>query len=254
MQCFTWLGGMDMKIKYLNEKGLMMIRSNTEYIAKEIIRDRTKKITDIFQDDDIIAESPYDLPDFKLDMSQEKGKEALTDLENIKRVYNNMRGISDSLASDERLWTAYTLVDRYDYMKYRWKISSENDLKNRYLFGYSAHRSLFRNGMSRLWWIGRVTFDESRDDPYELTEFLITRDQDYAENICGRNVFNNPKVTKATIAALLDVEKKGFIIDRFLVREVAKYMNLLAGTYLLDFMEYDDLYNKAKEKILKIKG
>ena len=187
-------------------------------------------------------------------MSQENGKEALTDLENIKRVYNNMRGLSDSLASDERLWSAYTLVDRYDYMQYRWKINGENDLKNRYLFGYSAHRSLFRNGMARLWWIGRVTYDESRDDPYELTELLITRDQDYAENICGRNVFNNPKVTKATIAALLDVEKEGVEIDRFLVREIAKYMNLLAGTYLLDFIEYDELYNKAKEKILKIKG
>ncbi|MDA3845972.1 MAG: DUF6339 family protein [Vallitaleaceae bacterium] len=242
-----------MKIKYLTEKGLMMVRSNTQYIANKIVKEKNFNVIDIFQDADIVSESPYDLPDFRLDMSQEKGKEALTDLENIKRVYNNMRGLSDSLASDERLWSAFTLVDRYDYMQYRWKVNSENDLKNRYLFSYSAHRSLFRNGMSRLWWIGRVTYDESREDPYELTEFLISRDQDYAENICGRNVFNNPKVTKATIAALLDSEKDGIKIDRFLVREIAKYMNLLAGTYLLDSMDYDELNSKAKERILKLK-
>lgn len=243
-----------MKIKYLTEKGLMMVRSNTEHIAKEILTDKNIRISDLFKDDDIVSESAYDLPDFKLDMSQEKGREPLTDFENVKRVYNNMRGLSDSLASDERLWTAYTLVDKYDYMRYRWKVNSEKDLKNRYLFGYSAQRSLFRNGMARLWWIGRVSYDESRDDPYELTEFLVTRDQDYAENICGRNFFNNPKVIRSTIAALLDSEKEGVVIDRFLVREIAKYMNLLAGTYLLDFMEYDELYNKAREKIVKIKG
>ena len=56
--------------------------------------------------------------------------------------------------------------------------------------------------MARLWWIGRLTYDSSRSDPYELTRFLC-QDQDYIESICGRNVFNNPIVGNATIAALL---------------------------------------------------
>ncbi len=243
-----------MKIKYLNEKTLFMIKSNANYIADEIVANKDMTIEDILTDDDLISESHLEIKDFKLDMSQAKGKEVITDLENIKRVYNNMRGLSDSRASEERLWTAYTLFDMYDYMQYRWPIRNERDLKNRYLFNYSAQRSLFRNGMSRLWWIGRVTYEQHRDDPYELTEFLVSKDQDYIESICGRNVFNNSQIIKATLSALLDSEKEGMRIDRKIVRTISEYMNLMAGTYLLDFMSYEEIYEKTKEKLLRIKG
>ena len=91
-------------------------------------------------------------------------------------------------------------------MKYRWKPFSSKDVLNRYFFNYSKNRSLFRNGMARLWWIGRVTYDERRSDPFELTKFLCNH-QDFIETICGRSTFNNPVVQKATLNALYDVLK-----------------------------------------------
>ena len=133
-------------------------------------------------------------------------------------------------------------------MKYRWDASSVSDLENRYLFGYSVQRSLFRNGIARLWWIGRFTYDEDRLDPYELTKFLC-KDQDYIENICGRNIFNNPTVGFATISALCDAEKSGVMINRDVVREMSKYVNLLAGTYLLDALSKEEIYEKIQRKL-----
>jgi len=169
-------------------------------------------------------------------------------VENIQRVYNHMKFLSDSQASDERIWAAYTFSEFLDYMRYRWKASSISDLENRYLFGYSVQRSLFRNGVSRLWWIGRFTYDETRLDPYELTRFLC-KDQDYIENICGRNIFNNPNVGFATISALYDAEKAGVVVNRELVREVSRYVNLLAGTYLLDTLSEEEIYQKIQNKL-----
>ena len=56
-------------------------------------------------------------------------------------------------------------------MKYRWDCKNGSEMLNRYFFNYSSNRSLFRNGISRLWWIGRVTYDEKRTDIVQTIEF-----------------------------------------------------------------------------------
>ena len=224
------------------------VKSNLSGILCDVIAEDGKSLSDFFGRDNLIKETQFEINDFKLDMSQPDGKESLTDVENIQRVYNHMKFLSDSQASDERIWAAYTFSEFLDYMRYRWKASSISDLENRYLFGYSVQRSLFRNGVSRLWWIGRFTYDETRLDPYELTRFLC-KDQDYIENICGRNIFNNPNVGFATISALYDAEKAGVVVNRELVREVSRYVNLLAGTYLLDTLSEEEIYQKIQNKL-----
>lgn len=237
-----------MRIKYLTEDDLNAVKSNLSDVLCDVIAEDGKSLNEFFGRDNLIKETQFEINDFKLDMSQPDGKESLTDVENIQRVYNHMKFLSDSQASDERIWAAYTFSEFLDYMRYRWKASSISDLENRYLFGYSVQRSLFRNGVSRLWWIGRFTYDETRLDPYELTRFLC-KDQDYIENICGRNIFNNPDVGFATISALNDAEKSGVVVNRELVREISKYVNLLAGTYLLDTLSKEEIYQKIQNKL-----
>jgi hypothetical protein len=237
-----------MKIKYLKEDDLNAVKSNLPGIFREVVKEPHKNLNQFFEREDILKDTPYEIKEFKLDMSQPKGKESLTDTENVQRVYNHMKFLSDSQASDERIWAAYTFSEFIDYMRYRWEASSVSDLENRYLFGYSIQRSLFRNGVARLWWIGRFTYDETRTDPYELTKFLC-KEQDYIENICGRNIFNNPDVGIATISALYDAEMAGLKINRDVVREISKYVNLLAGTYLLDSLSKEEIYNKICAKL-----
>ncbi len=237
-----------MKIKYIIEDDLNAIKANLPGILNDVVIHNEKSLESFLNKESVIKESPLEVDDFKLDMSQPKGKESWTDVENIQRVYNHMKFLSDSQASDERIWVAYTLSEFIDYMRYRWEATSVEDIENRYMFGYSIQRSLFRNGISRLWWIGRFTHDLSREDPYELTKFLC-RDQDYIENICGRNIFNNPEIGLATIAALKDAEDAGVLVNRETVRSIGKYVNLLAGTYLLDVMSKEDVYSKVCAKL-----
>ena len=153
-----------MKIKYVIEDDLLAIKSNTETIYQKLLIDGDKSIEEIMSNEALIRENPYEIEEIEFDMSQPKGKETLTDAENIQRVYNHMKSLSDSQASDERIWVAYTFSVFLDYMKYRWSSSTVIDMENHYLFNYSSQRSLFRNGISRLWWIGRITYDETRVD------------------------------------------------------------------------------------------
>ena len=237
-----------MRIKYITEDDLNTIKANLNSVYKEVVKTDDKSLNDFFNKENIIRETANEISDFSLDMSQPAEKAYLTDAENCKRVYGHMKFLSDSQASDERIWAAYTFSVFLNYMKYRWPAKSAIDLNNNYLFGYSRQRSLFRNGVSRLWWIGRMSYDESRDDPYELTEFLCKK-QDVIESICGRNVFNNQDIRLATLKALFDADKSGIKIERILVRDIAKYVNLLAGIYLIDAFDKDEIYSKICKKI-----
>jgi hypothetical protein len=227
------------------------LKNNIDVFYKEVYKNGEKTFEEFLGDAGMVMETPFEIDDFVLEMNQPAGKEALTDAENAQRVYSHMKALSDSQASDERIWIAYTLFEKLEYMKYRWKANSSSELLNRYFFNYSKNRSLFRNGMARLWWIGRITYDETREDPFEITKYLCSQ-QDFIETICGRSTFNNPTVQKATLNAIYDVLKDKKSDNRELIREVAKYVNLLSGTYILDILTYDEVYEKVHRKLLEL--
>ena len=239
------------KIKFLTEDSIEVLKKNADKLYKEVIISSEKTLEEFLGDAVQVKETAFEIEDFVLEMGQPVGREPLTDAENVRRVYSHMKALSDSQASDERIWIAYTLVEQNEYMRYRWNPSNSTDMLNRYFFNYSKNRSLFRNGMARLWWIGRVTYDEKREDPFELTRFLCNN-QDFIETICGRSIFNNPIVQRATLNALYDVLKDRKSDNREIIREIAKYVNLLAGTTILDMLSYEEVYAKVNSKLAEL--
>lgn len=239
-----------MKIKFITEEGLLAAKENYTVIFKEVIKKNTVDLPTLLNDSTIIKDSSIEIEDFSFDMSQDKP--ATTDVENIRRVYNHMKGLSESQASDERIWVAFTLDQGLDYMRYRWMPKNENDKFDRFFFKNAKHgyskRPLFRNGIARLWWIGYHTYDAKRTNPYELTEF-ICKDQDYINNLLDIGFASNSTISKAVIGALVDAEKSGIAITRELVRSISQYVNLLGGIYILDCLSYNEIYNKIKSKI-----
>ena len=70
-------------------------------------------------------------------------------------------------------------------------------------------------------------------------------------HILERNTSNNPDIIKAFIAAILDVRRNGKALNTDAIGELSKYLNLLGGTYILDCLPrqtiYDKIYKKASE-------
>ena len=239
-----------MRINFITEEGLLAAKSNYPTIFKEIIKKKSTDLPTLMNDSSIIRDSSIEVEDFSFDMSQDNP--VATDIENIRRVYNHMKGLSESRASDERIWVAFTLHQGLDYMRYRWMPKDDGDKFDRFFFKNSRNghskRPLFRNGIARLWWIGYHTYDPKRTNPYELTEF-VCRDQDYINNLLDIGFASNATISKAVLGALLDAEKNGVTINRDLVRAISQYVNLLGGIYILDCLSYDEIYSKIKEKI-----
>lgn len=237
-------------IKFINEDMLLEIKNNRSLLYSNVISAKKQTLEDAFHNGRIIRDTNVPADEFQLDMSSDRPE--LTDFENVKRVYKNMQALSESQASDERIWTAYTLSVFADYMRYRWPPESETAMMNRYFFSYSPKRSLFRNGIARLWWIGHLTYDTSRPgDKYELTEYVCKK-QDNVNLLLDINFGNNPAIVRAVIQSLIDAEKNGMEIDREMTRQLSEYINTLGGIYLIDAFSYDMIYDKCTEKLKRL--
>ena len=235
-------------VKFISEDALLEIKNNKAVLFKDVVSGK-RTLQEAFNNDRIVRETNIPSEDFDLDMSAAKAE--TTDVENIKRIHKYMSALSESQASDERIWSAYTLSVFADYMRYRWPADSEKTMMDHYFFSFSPKRSLFRNGIARLWWIGHLTYDATREgNKFELTEYVCSK-QDHINLLLDINFGNNPAIVRATIQALMDAEKKGVYIDRDVVRDLSQYINTLGGTYLIDAFSYDAIYTKAESLILK---
>ncbi len=235
-------------VKFISEEALLEIKNNKAVLFKEVVSGK-KSLQEAFNSEKIVRDTNIAADDFELDMSSDKPES--TDVENIKRVHKHMSALSESQASDERIWSAYTLSVFTDYMRYRWPAESETAMMNHYFFSYTPRRSLFRNGIARLWWIGHLTYDASREDnKFALTEYVCSK-QDHINLLLDIHFGANPIIVRAIITALMDAEAEGIPIDRETVREISKYIDVLGGTYLVDALPFDVVYSKAKARIIK---
>lgn len=108
-----------------------------------------------------------------------------------------------------------------------------------------------RNALSRLWWIGRLTYDEKRSDPWELTKF-VCESSDYIMHILERNTSNNPAIIRPFLSAIIEAKAQGLPIDTNIVGELAKYLNLLGGIYILDCLPEQRIHDKILAKANEI--
>lgn len=219
-----------------------------ENINKYISYSNNDWIYDICEKNPFVETRFTNIPDFSLDMSSERPVD--TEFENVKRVYSNLSFLSESTATDERLWTALCLGEFYDYVRYRWKIQNEGNVKEHYFLKYESRQSLMRNAISRLWWIGRLTYDKSREDPFELTS-VVCESSDFITGFLERNISDSLHILRPAIESVIECRNAGIKTDMHIVRDMLKYLNLLGGIYILDIMSEEWIKDKLKKRILK---
>ena len=234
-----------------------------EYLKEpQFIQDNLYKFSNFDSNDWIIETCPYspfidtkynNLPDIVLDMSAEKGKEYKTEFNNVKKIYSSLKFLTDSNASDERLWAALCLGPFYQYVQYRWgnSLKKENGVLQHFFFERPNRRSLTRNAISRLWWVGRLTYDKNREDPFELTEFVCSK-SDNIMHFIERNTSNNINIMRPFLEAIIEENKKGADLNTDDYGELSKYLNLLGGMYILDVMPEEWIKSKIVWKIQQI--
>jgi hypothetical protein len=169
------------------------------------------------------------------------------DAENAKRIYNWLKGLTPAIAMEERLWTYLTHCVFPQYMAARWQVEDGNSVQRRYLFEGKTFSALARNGISRLWWAGKLTCDEKRSNPFELTEVLFLR-QDIQVSLLERAIGKCDNVRTAVLDFLRD--NSGWLAEEEFGRRIQlliKELNLLGGVAILDALSQPQLQQFLKK-------
>lgn len=202
------------------------------------------------------GEFKHEIPEFSMDMSSDKPES--TDYNNVKILYSALKYISDTQATDERLWSGLSHYDLYEFMVYRCKLKKENITEKKILtnffFNYGNKRSLIVHPLARLWWVGRLLYDENKDNPYEALEYLKSDFSTKVLSLFSSNFTNNPSIVRAVLYAISELESTGEKVDRKKFLELIRYVNLLGGIIILDYLNEEELKNKIIEHYCKLYG
>ena len=163
---------------------------------------------------------------------------AKSDYENSVLLHSALRHLTEVQASDERLWSYLTHVVFWEYMKKRWPVEKAeepvNRIKDRYFLRNLSLRSLTRNGLSRLWWYGYLTYRDSDSEPYRYLKVLLRR-QDLVVGITERALGSNANIRFGILEFLEEQEEIASNEDA--TRKLITDLSLAGGVKLLPSMQ-----------------
>ncbi|WP_229183372.1 DUF6339 family protein [Bacillus cereus] len=231
-------------IAHLRENGLNNLKyyqNNQEWVGTYL--------TDIAGMETWYLESRISYQQVKLVLTSRNSREiSKTDAENAKLIHASLKNLTPAQAVDARIWTYLTHVIYPEYMVARW-LNNKNEISKGTIDRYfaSTNREVIRNGIARLWWYGYLTYDIEREDPYELTYFLLSN-QNIAQALLERNLGNNKKWLINMLDTLRKLtEEYPLIMHSDNIKSLAKYINISGGITVLDCLDKD-----ATEKFVKV--
>lgn len=171
-----------------------------------------------------------------------------TDRENALVVYRALDQLTPHQASIERLWVYLCHCECPKYVSWRWlghrpKGDREAARKVRNHFFATGNRALVRdNGLSRLWWLGKIAHDIDPEEPETFLKILLHR-QDVRSALIERpSVSMNPRVLSNIYQVMKESwEDGGDLFRRDVFRSWMVALNRRGGVVLLDALRSGDL-------------
>ncbi len=193
-----------------------------------------------------------DVPDFSLAEIDDRTPGEIN-LENCKIVYENLRLLSESQASDERLWAGLCNGVFYKYMRRRYNYTRSelkdpekdaNAILSRFFFLSGKRSGAYRNILAKSWWVGHATYNPKADNHFEMLDDLGANDfSSKVSDIFYSNTFaSNPVITAGIFAALKYFTDRGIKLNhRDHIRASIQYLNAVGGALLLDSLSTEEI-------------
>lgn len=200
-----------------------------------------------FNGDEFYESSQVEVGNFELlvsDYELSDAEKSQQDLANVRLLYDAMRKLSPIQASNKYMWSylCHAIPKFRKYIQNRWLVNPrENTIRTRF-FVTGTRNLIDENALSRLWWYGHLSYDESFSDPYRLTKTLLIN-QTIGSNTMDSMNRNHPDRIKGVLLAIEDFRdfmgtEKG-MIPYF--REASKSLNHFAAVTSLEFLEPEEI-------------
>lgn len=190
-----------------------------------------------------------------LTLDDRRKKPHLRDSDNALRVHDHLGALTPHEASEERLWVYLCHVECADYLRVRWlgkrpKKTEEAVGKVRNHFFARGARALIRdNGISRLWWLGKIAREVDPKDPEAFLRIVLFR-QDVRSSLLERPFVSRNVGILREIHRLMkeywESDRELFERERF--RAWMRGINARGGVVLLDALSPEALRRLLEEE------
>ena len=162
-----------------------------------------------------------------------------TEVENSKLVHAALRGMTPSLAREERIWVRLTHLECIDYSRSRWLAGKPDNslekLVSEHFFGGTLTGIRDDNALARLWWNAHIASTGSPEDPEKALKLLL-KSADVRSNFVERpRMVSRPVLARALIRIM---ESDPWVTaTEASFREFMKVMNRDGGGILFEVFE-----------------
>ena len=181
-----------------------------------------------------------------------------TDVDNALLVYSALSELTPHQASIERMWVYLCHSDCPRYVATRWlnrRPDKEEDAVREVQNHFFAvgNRALIRdNGLSRLWWLGKIAHDVAHKNPREFLTILLHR-QDVRSALIERPAVSmNRRVLRGIYLVMrehwTDRGSDSPLFEREAFRSWMVALNRRGGVVLLDALAEQPLHRLLREE------
>ncbi len=206
-----------------------------------------------------------DMPDFELAPLADGMKAGEIDVLNCKIIYENLKDLSESQASDERLWAGLCNGTFYKYMRRRHGYNkgslNEKDASttalSRFFFSGGQRAGFYRNTLAKCWWVGRATYDSKNQmNHFDLLDALGANDiSTKVSDIFYSNTF---AASQTILKGICDSLR--FYSDRDVklrmreeIRPALQYLNAVGVATLLDVLTAEEIKDLMVKRISELR-
>lgn len=243
-----------MKLYIMKREALETLKNNLPVVYGKYYTEKTNDwLWDICGGDPFVEYK--DVPEFHLTSLDADYKPGEIDLNNCKIMFERLQFLSESQASDERLWAGLTHSTFYEYMRRRWGYgygtkpkSAEKEasaIQTRFFFKGSGRNGFYRNTLAKCWWVGHNTYDpNNKQNPFERLDIIGWNDLNskVTEFFFNFTFSSNQRVLSAIIEALRQFNDAGRpLAVREHIRPALSYLNAVGGSVVIDCLDDEQI-------------
>lgn len=242
-------------IKYMTDEALATLKANTDGVTGKLIENPNNSAwLKTFFPGTLWVTKKYEIEEFALKVPKDD-KDRETDIYNSILLYDRLHHLPLYVLTDERFWCWVNFEIGYEVaLKYMPVKKGSSVFKDHWLLTQGKRRGLFFGVLSRCYFRVALSVDETLDDPYELTRFVIENPLRFRE-LTWRSFSSEKMIVLGTLKAekrvMTEYPQTEENTKHF--AEIAKLLSKLGSVMLLDCMTEKDIeeyvYKKYKAMV-----
>ena len=244
-------------ICFMTEDAIETLRRNSEQVADYLMKEKNNSnwLENIYSGQ-LYEEKKYKINEITLLTDDDYDK---VDYKNSILIYETLKDLPRYVLTDERFWCWFNFTIGYKAALQAMKINSKTTFEDHWLFNQGKRRGIFFNVLARCYFRVALSVDESTDDKYYLTRFVIQNPERFRTLSWRANSSEKSIVLGALRAEKEIVEKYKDIIDVDKIKyndgkgtiysELTKKLSLYGSVRLIDAASEDEIYKFVYEKM-----